>query len=426
MPIEPSRYGNIWASDHPDGSPEALEAFSSLVDDDLPTLAPLFAPSGISLPQVYALILQAGAPSGPLNNAFASAQEKFATVSRGSLENPGTSYHPSWPSPIGWCDPGNDGLWTKVTIAPNQPPPPPAPHVSPALMSFLREPALAQLRVMAAPRPAPQPIHGPDIPLMLRANVASLRPSVGLPPQAKIVANQKLFAKVSVEAAASVKSPVMMSALAGKRGIMAQMTPAVASNLARLHPVALGDGTVHLRTGFHKVIGTPHFPADFPIGGVTGIAEPAPPPPPPPPPAAPPSSTTVTATQVGLTFEYIQVSLRRPWLETTLMRLPSWSVQGLPQSSISNGHSDVNPGMMPLIPNAFVAIRNVSINGQWSASDRASIQSALSGGGVASLGPFALAAGGGALGGFNGSSLSLPGVCIIAWICSVTPNIPPT
>src|SRR5689334_12735587 len=87
LPIDPALCGNIWATDNQSGSPEALETFSGMVDEDVPVLSPLYAPSGISLEQVYALILQATAPAGAVANSFAAAQAKFASTARGSLAN---------------------------------------------------------------------------------------------------------------------------------------------------------------------------------------------------------------------------------------------------------------------------------------------------------------------------------------------------
>src|SRR5690242_5027397 len=85
LPIDPHQYGNLWATDNQSGSPEALEAFSELVDDNLPLLSPAYQPSGISLESIYALILEAtvGAAAGgvsPLARAFATAREVFESA----------------------------------------------------------------------------------------------------------------------------------------------------------------------------------------------------------------------------------------------------------------------------------------------------------------------------------------------------------
>src|SRR5947209_1698203 len=119
LPLDPHQYGNIWSSDNQTGSPGALEAFSGVADGDMPLLAPLYQPSGISLEAIYALILQATAPPGPIANAFAAAQAKFAGIVRGSLENPQAQFHPTTPAPRTWCDPSGDAGWTTVNIGVN-------------------------------------------------------------------------------------------------------------------------------------------------------------------------------------------------------------------------------------------------------------------------------------------------------------------
>jgi hypothetical protein len=433
MPVDPARYGNIWSTDRPNGSAEALEAFSSLVDDDLPALAPLFEPTGLSLSQIYALILQATVPSGPLAKSFAAAQEKFSTVVRGSLESPGINFRPSWPEPIGWCDPPNESIWTKVTIAPTAPSPTPLQALPAPLKSALLRPEFKTLRLVETAPPADRtlpPVRpgDPINPIAQRMRTTALRPQVKALEAPGIEANQQLFRNAAISALAA-KSPRNVNALAGKRGMLATVTPAAAARAGaptapRTAMAAMGAADIQLSpsqivaANVRPFPGFPRFP-DVPVaqrGSVPAVpASPLP----------PVRTQPVSTSQVGLSFKYVRVSIRRTWLDPMLLRLLGWSVDGLAAGSISNGKADVNPGLMPIIPIGFFAIKDVVINGQWSQSDRQSIQSAMTGGSMASLGPFALAAGGPALGGFDGSSLTLPGVSIIAWTCSLVPLAPP-
>jgi hypothetical protein len=137
-------------------------------------------------------------------------------------------------------------------------------------------------------------------------------------------------------------------------------------------------------------------------------------------PAVVPPPRPVTATQLGATFRYRRVSIQRQWMDSTIFRLPGWSIGGLVAGSISNGRTDSNPGILPLLPVAFIAVKDVSISGAWSDSDKAAASAALSGGTIASFGPFVLT---GAV--FDGATLKVPGIMIIAWICEVMPTLPP-
>lgn len=434
MPVDAARYGNIWATDRPSGSAEALEAFSSLVDDDLPALGTVFEAAGISLPQIYALILQAQSPPGALTGAFAAAQAKFATVLRGSLENPGAQFHPSWPTPDNWCDPAGAGLWTQISIAPNARPPAPSPSLSSTLKALFARTELFQVKVLG-------PLVGsvgasPLINAMAeRTRFQHLRPAAVATTAPTISSNQILFREAATRAAAASKSTVDIAAMAGKRGFIANVNPSEITTTAHLNARALGrtGATVASSALPPKVFQTLKQFTDQPFDDNTserdhldaslqaradqpGQLQ-----------SEPPLvlSQPVTATQVGLSFKYIRVAIRRPWLDPTLLRLPGWSISGLPQGSISNGHVDVNPGMMPIVPTGFIAIRDVVLKGQWADTDKQAITAGLEAGSLASVGPFTLSAGGPALGGFDGSSLTLPGIAIIAWTCSAMPLLPP-
>jgi hypothetical protein len=141
------------------------------------------------------------------------------------------------------------------------------------------------------------------------------------------------------------------------------------------------------------------------------------------PPPAPPRP--VTATKLGATFRYRRVSIRRPWLDSTLLHFPGWSIGGLTAGAISNGKADHNPGMLPMLPVAFIAVKDVSISGSWSDADKAAADAALSGNSVASFGPFALTRGSSGAASFDGSTLKVPGIQVFAWICEVLPVLPP-
>ena len=170
LPIDPQACGNIWATDNPTGSAEALEAFSGLVDDDVPALSPVYQPAGISLEQVYALILQATVPAGPVAIAFAAAQSNFRQIVRGSLENSMASFHPSTPNPRTWCDPAGAGGWTTMTIGIGGAAPPPPPPAS--LTSLLGRPAILSWRVSNVSVNALRPAARPQIQAQLKTGAS--------------------------------------------------------------------------------------------------------------------------------------------------------------------------------------------------------------------------------------------------------------
>src|SRR5437879_3297787 len=117
LPLDPQQYRNPWSPENMSGSAMALEDFSALVDA-IPAAAPVYVATGMGVEGVYGLLLGAtvGAADGVIAKVFANAQAKFASVIRGSTENALAEYHPSYPSPLNWCDPANENLWTTATV----------------------------------------------------------------------------------------------------------------------------------------------------------------------------------------------------------------------------------------------------------------------------------------------------------------------
>ena len=376
LPVDPQTCGNIWATDNQTGSPEALEAFSGLVDDDVPALSPVYQPAGISLEQVYALILQATVPAGPVAIAFAAAQSTFRQIVRGSLENSMASFHPSTPNPRTWCDAAGAGGWTSMTIgtgAAAPPPPPPA-----TLTPVLTRPAILSWRVSSVPASALHLAARPPIQETTRSGAS-----------AAAVASARV-------AATSVAS------LAASRSAISGLRP-VAAPVARPTPATLAAAAGRLKA-------MPIMRAPLPVAKV--VTQPA------------VQEQPVAATQVSASFRYMRVGIQRPWLDSSLFHLPGWSIDGLPAGCISNGQAANNPGMLPLLPLSFIAVKDVTINGSWSDADKKTASTALASDSVASFGPFTLHGGAGG-GSFDGSSLKIPGIQVIAWICQVTPKLPP-
>ncbi|MFC7541996.1 hypothetical protein ACFQU2_24435 [Siccirubricoccus deserti] len=94
LPIEAGDFANALTGENPGGSPAALEAFSTLVDE-VPALAPLYTETGVSLESVYGMILMATVTGGgAVAQAFVGAREKFESLLRGSVENALDMYHP--------------------------------------------------------------------------------------------------------------------------------------------------------------------------------------------------------------------------------------------------------------------------------------------------------------------------------------------
>ena len=135
-----------------------------------------------------------------------------------------------------------------------------------------------------------------------------------------------------------------------------------------------------------------------------------------------------------ISFRFCRVAVRRPWLMLSVLKLRGWHFAGQPAGSFSTGQVDNNPGSFPLLPTAFIAIRDLQISGAWGKSDRSIAELAAAGtGNTVAFGPFALSgkygtdqAGSIYNAKFDGQTLTVKGLQILGWINQVVPLSPPT
>lgn len=133
-----------------------------------------------------------------------------------------------------------------------------------------------------------------------------------------------------------------------------------------------------------------------------------------------------------ISFRFCRVAIRRSWLLLSILKLAGWRMASQSAGSLSSGRIDNNPGSFPLLPTAFIAIRDLEIRGTWSQKDRTIAEMATSGSGVVGFGPFALSgkygsdqAGATFTAKFDGQTLSASGLQILGWINQVIPYSPP-
>jgi hypothetical protein len=171
------------------------------------------------------------------------------------------------------------------------------------------------------------------------------------------------------------------------------------------------------------------------------------------------------AANLSVRLEYGLCTIARPWLLTDLFHLDNWFLRGAKAGVISSGHvnDQLHDGkrLLPMIPISFLAIRNVAISAEHWNSDSQVLStlderfkshseehsSTVSGGvEVPVLGPICLDFGAshsesGFSGGFtdehgssftndykshfDGTTLSIKGAQIVAWLSEVVPLSPP-
>lgn len=141
----------------------------------------------------------------------------------------------------------------------------------------------------------------------------------------------------------------------------------------------------------------------------------------------------LNAHNVSISARLQLVRIMRPWLNQLLFTMKGWWLEGQSANAISNGRLKGNESsMLPLIPTAMVVVSDVTITADFSSQDRSHIESALSGTVRVGLGPFQVSGSCShssssetVAAQFDGSSLRIPGLQILAWINAITPASAP-
>lgn len=128
------------------------------------------------------------------------------------------------------------------------------------------------------------------------------------------------------------------------------------------------------------------------------------------------NNQNVTTSDLDVSFEFCIVGLGWPWLPNGFLMQRNWYLQGYARGEYSNGTGGADPGLLPVLPTGFVAIRNLSITAKWNQQDVSAIQTTVG------LSAFSLV-------GSSFSSqtgvLTCPGIQIVGWFCSALPVLPP-
>lgn len=141
---------------------------------------------------------------------------------------------------------------------------------------------------------------------------------------------------------------------------------------------------------------------------------------------------SVEASSLEISFRYSLVTIDRSWLTQLLFDLPSWSLGAIPPGKYSNGKKDNNLGALPLIPQAFIVTRDLTIRANWSQKDIETITKATNGSASVSFGPFSIGGGGGSSSSSSTTKFDkakgeilVPSLQIIGWINTLVPFCPP-
>jgi hypothetical protein len=136
---------------------------------------------------------------------------------------------------------------------------------------------------------------------------------------------------------------------------------------------------------------------------------------------------------LSVDLEYGVVTINRPWLIGDLFYLTNWYLVGSLKDAISNGTLDGQDiSLLPMIQVQFLCVRNFRISANKWNSDGNAIASRFSGGGGFSIGfmsfgsDYSTSHTHSSYGwSFDGATLSMHGVQIVAWLSEIVPACAP-
>lgn len=135
---------------------------------------------------------------------------------------------------------------------------------------------------------------------------------------------------------------------------------------------------------------------------------------------------------LSVSFRFARVIVSRPWMNAGLFSLRGLQVGGRVAGAFSSGQATPqNTGMLPLIINSIIVAKQVSISGSWGQDDADFISKSINASASVGWGPFQI-------GGnyrhssaketmnstFDGTTLTLPGLSIIGFVCTLVPLSP--
>lgn len=144
-------------------------------------------------------------------------------------------------------------------------------------------------------------------------------------------------------------------------------------------------------------------------------------------------SMSKETSNLTISFKYNRVEIDRPWFNGLLYDVKGWNIgEAGGADSISNGTKTQEGKMMPILPTAFIAVRDLKISADWGKEDKDLITSKLSTKASFGWGPFRVS---GSYESsdrdmthttkFDGTTISSDGLQIIGWINTVLHKSPP-
>jgi hypothetical protein len=376
--------------------------------------------SGYEIDDLYEILISGAIPvnstptdiaSNPTNKLFADAQYEFVQARRGLYDDPNAFYYPCIATPGNWYDELSTHHWATLTIKSSDVKP-----VTPN-SAFMKAGGAALVN-KGVWKLRPTPANSAIIATNLEHAIATKVPPSAVSKSAISVRmlTKPLTAQLTdAGRLASMGSSSVMHNPPGSgiAAISPDRLAAARANTIFTHKNVPVSSYVDVRTRLRL----PHKPLDLTRPGMdlnrltisdrlalkSLIDEQLP---------AEPASTSSDG--FSISFKYCRVNIQRQWLKLALLSTKNWYMCATKAGEYSTGTIESNPGIFPLLPISFIAIRDLKITANWSAEDRKNLANASS---------FAFFDVQGST--LNANTLEVAGLQVLAWISKLMPKLPP-
>lgn len=398
--------------------PQVAEETVSQIADMIPLAVDLkYENSGFEVHNVYeALLFGAtfkpgpdGTPANPLAKLFLDAQFEYVRAERGSIQDPQAFYYPARATPVDWYSEASPN-WTSFSLGQPQikPATPSSPFVKLGGAQLLNQGVLrvnpasataAQVRTelqgaVAAKITASKLALGPMVKgrvVTRGAEAPGAAAAVAAAPAISI--RSQILAQTGGTLTDAVKVKTALTNLSMQASFKKSVQPTAVLAAGKLPEAAQIDAkkmmispAVRLSLAYRANLDQ-LLVRTLPVATIQGTTE-----------------------NWSIQFRYCVVHLNRNWLNNTLLGLPNWYFPGVKAGFFSSGGT----AQFPLLPQAFLAIRDLRISAKWSEQDRKTMAQA------ASFGPFDLRSKV-----IQQNEVRADGLQIIAWISRRNPALPP-
>jgi hypothetical protein len=394
----------------------AEELFSSLANIVPIMSKSKYENSAYTIEDIYDIIISCARPNGvsdanleanPIYKLFTNAQYEFLISQKGSSKDPTDTYHKSIATPSNWYDEAATAFWTSINIESSQVKPV---NSNPIFVKYnginLLEAGVMKLKNIPTDTSSlninlTQKINKQKVfnEKRFHSNTFTSRPNL-LNSSSQIVFDKMKTATVARSSvilnnsfknklvSANLKNPV-------KRSIPVTSFEKNNSVLSTLKFQNINAEKLMVKPNIysakHAIFLNDLLIKDLPI------------------------EKSVGTDGFSISFKYCRVNIDRPWLNLALLSTKNWNIYGTNNGEYSNGSSENNIGIFPLLPISFILISNVSITANWSETDKGNIANAVS------FGPFDVRNGS-----FNQNTLEIKGMQIIGCLSKLTPVLAPT